>query len=109
MATSSATPRKPTASVAARKPATEAAAPQAAPAKPAGRRSRKLAVALLVLACGAAAGAWYVLNPAGDAKAAPVEPRRQSVFVPLDTFTVNLAEPGIDRYLQLGVTLEAAN
>lgn len=38
----------------------------------------------------------------GDKKAPPV-------FVPLDPFTVNLADTGADRYLQVGVTLELAD
>jgi flagellar FliL protein len=108
MATSAAH-RKPAAPAASKKiPAPEAASPQASPAKRPKRR-RSLVLALLALASGAGAGAWYVLEPAAEARNAPDEPRKQSVFVPLDTFTVNLAEPGIDRYLQLGVTLEAAN
>ncbi|TAL23195.1 MAG: flagellar basal body rod protein [Aquabacterium sp.] len=38
----------------------------------------------------------------GDKKAPPV-------FVPLEPFTVNLADTGADRYLQVGVTLELAD
>lgn len=81
-----------------------------------------VAVLLLVLAGGAAA--WLVMKPspaesdeldddgrsAAHAPAGPSAARREHgrppVFVPLDPFTVNLADKESERYAQIGVTLQ---
>ena len=63
-----------------------------------------LAVVVLLVA---AAGAFLVLNQRKneadeDAKAAVVVP----TFLPLENLVVNLSDPGGDRFIQLGITLE---
>ncbi|MBU6261085.1 MAG: flagellar basal body-associated FliL family protein [Burkholderiales bacterium] len=40
------------------------------------------------------------------AKAARHDPKKPPSFVPLDSFTVNLADKQADRYAQIGITLE---
>ena len=95
-----------------RKPA-PAAAPAAAandaPAKPA-RKGKKGLMLVLVAILAAGGGAWhYLKRPPAEAKAAAPAPKPATVFLPIDTFTVNLSSSAIDRYLQLGLTLEVAN
>ncbi len=95
-----------------------AVAPGAPPAKKPGRKKLLIvalaAVVLLLLAAGAAV--WLLRAQADDtdegpsangaaatrhgAKSAP------PVFMPLDPFTVNLADKDTDRYAQIAVTLE---
>jgi flagellar FliL protein len=76
------------------------------------------AVAVLVLAL-VGVGAMLLLkkSPAADGDeadshapaqkaAAPRDPKALPVFVPLDSFTVNLADRDAERYAQVGITLE---
>jgi flagellar protein FliL len=107
----------------------------AAPAVP--LRSKKrlilIAAAVLVLAAGGAGAAWVFLHKpappdaaahdasadedAGDDKADAAEKERTvraelknaPTFVPLDPFTVNLADREAERYAQVGMTLELAD
>jgi flagellar FliL protein len=44
--------------------------------------------------------------PAKAAVHAPIDPKHPPAFVPLDPFTVNLADRETERYAQVGVTLE---
>lgn len=80
------------------------------------------AVLLVVLAGGGAAlvmmkksatnteeGAEADETPAGKKAADKHDPKAVPVFVPLDPFTVNLADRNADRYAQVAVTLELAN
>jgi flagellar FliL protein len=108
------------------------AAAVAAPEVPAPKKGKKklliiiAAVALLLVAGGGAAA--FMLkkshaaaeaaaegddgNPAGDhasAKAAKHDPKAIPTFVPLEPFTVNLADRDADRYAQVGITLEVAD
>lgn len=90
-------------------PAQQAEASEGA-VKPKGKKPLIIAVAILVLAIGAGAG-WYFTKGKGDhgepaKKAAPEKPK-QSKFVPLEAFTVNLqrGEEG-DQFLQIGITLK---
>ncbi|MBS3998575.1 MAG: flagellar basal body-associated FliL family protein [Hydrogenophaga sp.] len=93
-------------------PATDASAP----AKP---KSKLLLiiVGVVVLALIAAGAAFFVLkkNTAededGDDAAAPVaqqssKPRTPPTFLPLDSMVVNLADPGGNRFVQVGITLQ---
>lgn len=97
-------------------PAAEAAAPQ-------GGGKKKLvmilaAVLVLVLVGGGAAVLLLKKKPAEDgeegAEHAEVAPKAKAkpksdkppTFVPLDPFTVNLADKDVDRFAQVGVTLE---
>ena len=118
MANAPATARKPAAApaAAAKKPAAAAAGKPAAAndapaAKPAKRGRRGLLFVLLALVAAGAGGAWYYVEhaePAKTAAAPAAEPKKHPVFVPVDNFTVNLSTVAIDRYLQLGITLEMA-
>lgn len=93
-------------------PATE---PTAKPAK-----SKKMliigGVLLLLLVAGGGA-AWFLSQRHGPedgeggaaAAAASKVPLTAPTFLPLDNMVVNLADPGGDRFLQLGITLELAD
>jgi len=46
----------------------------------------------------------------GAAAAAPkIDPKKPPTFVPLDTFTVNLADRNAERFAQVGITLEVTD
>ncbi len=75
---------------------------------------RPLLVILLVLisvvACGAAGYSWWLLQQhknGAEPAAAKQQPPAAPVFMPLDTFTVNLVTPdnNPDRVLYIGLTL----
>ncbi len=92
--------------------ATEAA-PQA-PKKKKGRKLLFIVAGVLVLALLGAAGALYILkkNTAdehedGEAVAeVSQKPRTPPTFLPLENMVVNLADPGGNRFIQLGLTLQ---
>ncbi len=77
-----------------------------------------IAIAALVLVGGGAAAMLMAKKKAADADAesedgTPVktasvkhDPKHVPVFVPLDPFTVNLADREAERYAQVGITLE---
>jgi flagellar protein FliL len=83
-------------------------------APPAAGKSRKLlfagiAVAVLALAGGAA---YYFLShkaPADDTKVAEKTPKKHPVYMPLDTFTVNLHDAENEHFLQTIINLELAD
>ena len=111
-----------------------ATANAAAPAASGGKKKLIIIIAaVLVLVLGGGGAAWMLLKPKphaeddadghaapGDRKArghadraavvAPrsrtADPKRPPIFVPLDPFTVNLADRDADRYAQIGITLE---
>lgn len=100
-----------------------ATAPAAETAAPTGGGSKKLIIilaAVLVLVLLGGGAALMLLKkkaPAedgedGEAVEAPVKakahakPDHPPTFVPLDPFTVNLADKDVDRFAQIGVTLE---
>jgi len=86
-----------------------------------------VAVLLALAAAGAGVAFWlkakaHAAQETGDAEAAetaPEQARGQNtpkrdpkvvpVFVPLDNFTVNLADREAERYAQIGISLELAN
>ncbi len=85
---------------------------EAAPAEAPVKKSKKLLfiiVGLVVLLAGGGAGAWFMLKPAhGDKEAhAEPEPPKTPIFMPLETFTVNLM--GGEQYLQTDITLQLYN
>jgi flagellar FliL protein len=45
-------------------------------------------------------------RPVAEATHEPVEKKLPPIFVPLDAFTVNLADRDAERYAQIGITLE---
>ncbi|MCY4757361.1 flagellar basal body-associated FliL family protein [Pelomonas aquatica] len=100
-----------------------ATAPAAEGAAPKGGGSKKLiiiiaAVLALVLAGGGAALMLLKKKPADDGEdgadttEAPAKAKAHAksdhppTFVPLDPFTVNLADKDVDRFAQIGVTLQ---
>ena len=82
---------------------------------PPAKRSRKpiLIVAAALALAGAGTAAWLLARPADDASAsaagASARVRTNTVFVPLEQFTVNLADEGGERFAQVAVTLEVAD
>ena len=81
---------------------------------PTAPKKRPLLVILLLLitvaACGAAGYSWWLLQQKGHGDgtaAAKPQPPAAPVFMPLDTFTVNLLTPdnNPDRVLYIGLTL----
>lgn len=101
-----------------------ATAPAAEEAAPKGGGSKKLiiivaAVLVLVLVGGGAAFMLLKKKPVAEdgedgaeATEAPVKPKAHAksdhppTFVPLDPFTVNLADKDVDRFAQIGITLQ---
>jgi flagellar FliL protein len=81
-----------------------------ADAAPAGKSKKKLFIVigtLVVLLGGGGAGAWYVTQGSHASKDAQAEPQKAPVFLPLETFTVNLQ--GGEQYLQTDITLQVAD
>lgn len=71
-----------------------------------------IAVAAVVLLAGGGAAAWYFLGrtPSDEVGApAAATVRKPGIFVDLDPFTVNLADPGGERFAQIGLVLEIAD
>jgi flagellar FliL protein len=95
-----------------------ATAPAAEQAAPKGGGSKKLiimlaAVLVLVLVGGGAAFMLLKKKPVEDAEVSETAPKKAKpksdhppTFVPLDPFTVNLADKDVDRFAQIGITLE---
>ena len=84
---------------------------ETADAAPAGKSKKKLFVvigAVVVLLGGGGAAAWFLTRsspPPGDAK---FEAPKAPVFLPLETFTVNL-QGDEQKYLQTDITLQMAD
>ena len=79
-------------------------AEEAAPA----RKSKKklfVVVGALVVLLGGGAGAWFFMQGGHDTKHA--EAPKVPVYLPLDTFTVNLQ--GAEQFLQTDITLQVAD
>ncbi|KAB7614246.1 flagellar basal body protein FliL [Verminephrobacter sp. Larva24] len=86
------------------------------PVKPPAAGKKKLfigiiigTVALVLVTCGAVA--WFVNRCMhADDEEGGICPRRSapaaSIFLPLENMVVNLADPGGDRFAQIGITLE---
>ena len=103
---------------------TAAAVEGAAPVKKAGKKKLVIIIgAALVLLLLAAAGGGVLLlkqrqaaaaaaedggaaSAKADTKAHQRDPSAVPVFVPLDSFTINLADRDVDRYAQIGMALE---
>lgn len=78
-----------------------------------------LAVVILLVVAGAGA-AFFLLKKQGadeqadeedaaPAKAAKIDPKSPPTFLPLDNMVVNLADPGGNRFAQVGITLQVDN
>lgn len=97
------------------------AAAEAAPAPKGGNKKLIIIIAaVLVLVLAGGGAAMMMMKKGADTeevndeegaaepkkKAAATAPRKPPTFVPLDPFTVNLADRDADRYAQVGITLE---
>ncbi|MHB1084169.1 MAG: flagellar basal body-associated protein FliL [Thiobacillus sp.] len=95
------------------KPAEPVEAVDAAEAAPANKSKKKLiiiAAIVVLLGGGGGAGAWFLTqakHPAEEGLEAHDEPQKTPVFLPLDTFTVNLLDG--EQYLQTDITLQVAD
>ncbi len=100
-------------------PATDAGA--AVPAKKGKKKLIIMIAAALLVVLGAGGGAAFYFKKkaahaaeeagdesaaAGEHQAAKRDPKHPPVFLPLDAFVVNLADKEVDRYAQIGITLE---
>lgn len=89
-------------------PTDKPAATPAAPKK--GSKLRLLIIAVVVLA-GAGGGAWWFMRPPvaaaahGEEAKKPAEEHAAGSLLPLETFTVNLADPGVSRFLRVTIQL----
>ncbi len=93
--------------------ATAAAIPAPAAPKRKGKSMLLIIVAALVLA-GGGAGGWFYMNkknhPAAEEEAAHApEHAAAPTYLALENMVVNLADPGGERFAQIGVTLDLAN
>ena len=95
-------------------PAAAAAVVATKPAK-----SKKLLIVgavVLLLAVAGAAAAWMLSSrqslddeDSGHASAPASKPALVPTFLPMETMVVNLADPGGERFAQIGITLELAD
>ena len=91
--------------------------PTAAPAKAKSKKLIIIVAALAVLLVAGGGAAWMLLakRGAGDEEEghAPVAqataPKTPPTFLPMENMVVNLADPGGDRFAQVGITLELAD
>lgn len=91
-------------------------APEAStPPKPKGKKLIIIIAAVVLLAVAGGAG-WFMFGRAApdEGEDAPVahhdaKPKTPPVFLPVDNMVVNLADPGGDRYAQIGVTIEVVD
>lgn len=79
-------------------------------------KSKKMLIIILavVLLAGGGGGAFFMMKKpkAGAEEEHPVEhakPAAPPTFLPLETLVVNLADPGGERFAQLGITLEISD
>lgn len=93
-------------------------ATDAAPApKPKGKKMLVIIVAVVLLLV-AAGGGWFVFGrkaPSEDGEDAPVEQHVEDkhksppVFLPMENMVVNLADPGGEKFAQVGITIETTD
>jgi len=65
-----------------------------------------LLIIIVVVLAGGGAGAFFLLGTKGKAEVKKVDKNKMGPVVTMDTFIVNLNEPGATRYLKIGVELE---
>jgi flagellar FliL protein len=87
--------------------AVPAEAAEAAPAKKSRKKLFIIIAAVVVLLGGGGAGAWFFTQGSHSSTKAEAEPPKAPVFLPLETFTVNLQDG--ERYLQTDITLQVAD
>jgi len=88
-------------------PAVPVEAAEAEGSAPARKSKKKLFIVAgaLVVLLGGGAGAWFFMQGSHASKEA--EPPKAPVYLPLDTFTVNLQ--GGEQYLQTDITLQVSD
>ena len=88
-------------------------APAEAAKPPKSKKMLIIIVAAVLLLGGGGAAAFFILKSksADTAEAAPVHahPAAPPTFLPLEAMVVNLADPGGDRFAQIGITLEISD
>ncbi|MFZ4287647.1 flagellar basal body-associated FliL family protein [Variovorax sp. HJSM1_2] len=89
-------------------------APEAStPPKPKGKKLIIIIAAVLLVVAGGAGWFMFGRHAAEEGDEAPVahssKPKAPPVFLPVDNMVVNLADPGGDRYAQIGVTIEVVD
>lgn len=92
------------------RPAEPVETDEAAEGTPPRKSKKKLFVilgALVILLGGGGAAAWYFTQGGDSPKEAHAEPAKPPVFLPLETFTVNLADG--EQYLQTDLTLQVVD
>lgn len=99
--------------------AEETAAPAPAPVKGKKKKWLLIIIALVVVLALVAAGVlWFLAkqrsahldDEGGDEPTAQVEESKTPpTFLPMDNMVVNLADPGGDRFAQIGITLELSD
>ncbi|MFC3686436.1 flagellar basal body-associated FliL family protein [Hydrogenophaga luteola] len=95
-----------------------------APAKPKSKKLLFIIIGVVVLALVGAGAAFFLLKKShsedeedgtevtaeDEGHAAPLrDPKTPPTFLPLDSMVVNLADPGGNRFAQLGITLQLAD
>lgn len=88
-------------------PAEPAKAAEAAPAKKSRKKLFIIIGSVVILLGGGGAGAWFLTRGGHSSTKAEAEPPKAPVFLPLDTFTVNLQDG--EQYLQTDITLQVAD
>ncbi|MBU0828182.1 MAG: flagellar basal body-associated FliL family protein [Gammaproteobacteria bacterium] len=88
--------------------------PAAAPAKSKKMLVIILGIVVLLLIVGGGGAAWFLTRSHGDeeegASASRKEaPKAPPTFLAMENMVVNLADPGGDRFAQIGITLELAD
>lgn len=74
-----------------------------------GKKWLLIVVVLVVLGAAAGAALWFLGGADAAQQAEAPAKKRNPVFVPLEQFTVNLADEGGERFAQVSVTLEVAD
>lgn len=78
---------------------------------PSSKKKLIIIIAAVLLLAGGGGGAWFMMNKKADHKKEEVkkeEPAKAPVFLPLETFTVNLQADPDERFLQTDITLQMA-
>lgn len=90
-----------------------AATDASAPPKAKGKKTILIVLIAVVLLLAIAGGAWMFLGRAHDedAEEAPTSRAKEKdkvppVFLPMDNMVVNLADPGGEKFAQIGLTIE---
>lgn len=89
-----------------------ATTPAAAPAKSKKMLIIIIGVVVAVLVIGGGAAAWFISSRShaeddeGGASSHKEAPKVAPTFLPMENMVVNLADPGGDRFAQIGITLE---